>query len=111
MTSWNHIKEIKYKNNLLITGLCKRERNPGTKQDGISKLQHSRMSAREFRVRKKLRYEYLEELLQERERAIASLHYQFDLYRKVCEQIDSWNKAEYMKRLVNSERFIKVEKS
>ena len=45
----------------------KRGRKPGTKQDGVSKLERSRMSARECRVRKKLRYEYLEELVQDRE--------------------------------------------
>jgi hypothetical protein len=35
-----------------------------------SKLEKSRMSARECRVRKKLRYEYLEELVKDREKAI-----------------------------------------
>jgi hypothetical protein len=89
----------------------KRGRKPGTKQDGISKLERSRMSARECRVRKKLRYEYLEELVQDRERAIASLQHELDLYRKVCEQIDSGNISEDLKRLVESEWFIKVEKS
>ena len=41
----------------------KRGRKPGVKQDGVSKLERSRMSARECRVRKKLRYEYLEDLV------------------------------------------------
>ena len=49
----------------------KRGRKPGVKQDGASKLEKSRMSARECRVRKKLRYEYLEELVKDREKAIS----------------------------------------
>ena len=48
----------------------KRGRKPGVKQDDVSKLERSRMSAKECRVRKKLRYEYLEELVKDREKAI-----------------------------------------
>lgn len=85
----------------------KRGRKPGVKQDGVSKLERSRMSARECRVRKKLRYEYLEELVQDREKAIGALHHEVELYKKVCEQIDSGNITEDLRRLVESEWFIK----
>lgn len=85
----------------------KRGRKPGVKQDGVSKLERSRMSARECRVRKKLRYEYLEELVQDREKAISALEHEVELYRKVCEQIDAGNITEELKQLVESDWFIK----
>ena len=87
----------------------KRGRKPGSKQDGVSKLERSRMSARECRVRKKLRYEYLEELVQDRERAISALQHELELYRKVCEQIDSGNITDELRRLVESDWFMKNE--
>ena len=87
----------------------KRGRKPGTKQDGVTKLERSRMSARECRVRKKLRYEYLEELVQDREKAIGALQHELELYRKVCEQIDAGNISDELKRLVESDWFIKTE--
>lgn len=85
----------------------KRGRKPGTKQDGVSKLERSRLSARECRVRKKLRYEYLEELVQDREKAISALEHELELYRKVCEQIDSGNISDELRKLVDSEWFVK----
>jgi hypothetical protein len=87
----------------------KRGRKPGVKQDGVTKLERSRMSARECRVRKKLRYEYLEELVQDREKAIAALQHELELYRKVCEQIDNDNISEELRRLVESDWFVKNE--
>ena len=84
----------------------KRGRKPGVKQDGVSKLERSRMSARECRVRKKLRYEYLEELVQDREKAISALQHELDLYRKVCEQIDTGKITDDLRRLVDSDWFI-----
>lgn len=84
----------------------KRGRKPGTKQDGVTKLERSRMSARECRVRKKLRYEYLEELVQDREKAIATLQHELELYRKVCEQIDSGQISDNLINLVDSDWFI-----
>lgn len=85
----------------------KRGRKPGAKQDGVSKLERSRLSARECRVRKKLRYEYLEELVQDREKAISALEHELELYRKVCEQIDSGNISDELRKLVDSDWFIK----
>ena len=87
----------------------KRGRKPGVKQDGVSKLERSRMSARECRVRKKLRYEYLEDLVQDRENAITQLQHELELYRQVCEQIDSGKISEELKRLVESDWNMKTE--
>jgi len=81
----------------------KRGRKPGVKQDETSKLERSRMSARNCRVRKKLRYEYLEDLVQDRENAIVALQHELDLYRQVCEQIDAGRISDELKRLVESD--------
>jgi hypothetical protein len=89
----------------------KRGRKPGTKQDGVSKLERSRMSARECRVRKKLRYEYLEELVQDREKAIYSLQEELEVYKRICEQIDSGIITNDVRRLVESDWVIKVEQT
>lgn len=45
----------------------------GTKLDAKSKLEKSRQSARECRARKKLRYQYLEDLVCNREKAVIKL--------------------------------------
>lgn len=50
----------------------KRGRKPA-KIDLKAKLERSRQSARECRARKKLRYQYLEELVSSKERAICAL--------------------------------------
>jgi hypothetical protein len=63
----------------------KRGRKPGVKQDGVTKLERSRMSARDCRVRKKLRYEYLEELVKDRERAICIMT--FSSFQKLTNEI------------------------
>ncbi|XP_068143502.1 REPTOR-binding partner isoform X2 [Drosophila tropicalis] len=61
----------------------KRGRKPGRKTsnervDMKAKLERSRQSARECRARKKLRYQYLEELVADREKAIIALRDELD---------------------------------
>ncbi|TDG38652.1 hypothetical protein AWZ03_014926 [Drosophila navojoa] len=56
----------------------RRGRKPGRKTssekvDVKAKLERSRQSARECRARKKLRYQYLEELVADREKAVIAL--------------------------------------
>ena len=58
----------------------KRGRKP-SKMDSRAKLERSRQSARECRARKKLRYQYLEELVASRERAIYSLRKELNTVR------------------------------
>ncbi|UJR21939.1 hypothetical protein I4U23_025008 [Adineta vaga] len=67
----------------------KRGRKP-MKSDSNTRLEKSRESARQCRHRKKLRYEYLEELVDDREKAIAQLHQEVERLRSVCQQIDQF---------------------
>lgn len=67
----------------------KRGRKPGRKAtaervDMKAKLERSRQSARECRARKKLRYQYLEDLVAEREKAVLTLRMEIE---RVCRLI------------------------
>jgi len=65
----------------------KRGRKP-LKTDSNTKLEKSRQSAKECRHRKKLRYEYLEELVSDRENAIYKLQQEMQQLRALCQQLD-----------------------
>lgn len=58
----------------------RRGRRP-SKLDTKVKLERSQQSARECRARKKLRYQYLEELVTSRERAIHVLREELEMVR------------------------------
>ncbi|CAF1003442.1 unnamed protein product [Adineta steineri] len=65
----------------------KRGRKP-MKSDTNTRLEKSRESARQCRHRKKLRYEYLEELVSDREKAIVQLQQELERLRSISKQID-----------------------
>ena len=65
----------------------KRGRKP-MKSDSNTRLEKSRESARQCRHRKKLRYEYLEELVTDREKAILQLQQELERLRSVCQYLD-----------------------
>jgi hypothetical protein len=65
----------------------KRGRKP-IKSDSNTRLEKSRESARQCRHRKKLRYEYLEELVGDREKAIVQLQRELDRLRSICQHLD-----------------------
>ncbi|XP_055709223.1 REPTOR-binding partner [Phlebotomus papatasi] len=72
----------------------KRGRKPGRKAstekiDMKAKLERSRQSARECRARKKLRYQYLEELVADREKAVLTLRSELERYRLLALELDS----------------------
>lgn len=62
-------------------------KRPGRKPSKIdmkAKLERSRQSARECRARKKLRYQYLEELVASREKAVFSLRDEVEMVSTFC---------------------------
>lgn len=59
-----------------------------TKLDAKSKLEKSRQSARECRARKKLRYQYLEDLVCNREKAVIKLREELSMFCELSKQID-----------------------
>ncbi|XP_025092481.1 cAMP-responsive element-binding protein-like 2 isoform X1 [Pomacea canaliculata] len=67
-------------------------KRPGRKPSKIdvkAKLERSRQSARECRARKKLRYQYLEELVSRREKTVFSLREELERYMEWCKQLDA----------------------
>ena len=56
--------------------------------DSKAKLERSRQSARECRARKKLRYQYLEDLVAKQEEAIFALKREISHHSEVCRKVD-----------------------
>ena len=78
-------------NDKLSYFIGKRGRKPGQKNlktDMKSKLERSRQSARECRARKKLRYQYLDDLILERERANMKLIDELMKYQAWAHEMD-----------------------
>ncbi|XP_028584434.1 cAMP-responsive element-binding protein-like 2 [Podarcis muralis] len=80
----------------------KRGRKPA-KIDLKAKLERSRQSARECRARKKLRYQYLEELVSSRERAICALREELEMYKQWCSAMDQGKIPSEIKALLSGE--------
>jgi len=56
--------------------------------DANTKLERSRQSARECRARKKLRYQYLEDLVVKRERSVLLIKKEIEMNGELCKLID-----------------------
>ncbi|XP_018417594.1 PREDICTED: cAMP-responsive element-binding protein-like 2 [Nanorana parkeri] len=80
----------------------KRGRKPA-KIDLKAKLERSRQSARECRARKKLRYQYLEELVSSRERAICALREELEMYKQWCTTMDQGKIPSEIRALLSGE--------
>lgn len=68
--------------------------------DAKSKLEKSRQSARECRARKKLRYQYLEDLVTNREKAVVKLREELTMFCELARQIDVGSISNVDKRLL-----------
>jgi len=78
----------------------RRGRRPA-RLDTKVRLERSQQSARECRARKKLRYQYLEELVTSREKAIYVLRDELDTFKTVCQQIDDGVVPEELDQLLD----------
>ncbi|XP_065581150.1 cAMP-responsive element-binding protein-like 2 [Artemia franciscana] len=79
-------------------------RRPGKRQersDMKAKLERSRQSARECRARKKLRYQYLEELISSREKAIFELRKELERYRQMVHDMDDGRTPDGLQQLID----------
>merc|ERR1711902_70011 len=73
-----------------------------TEMKTTHKLEKSRQSARECRARKKLRYQYLDDLILERERANERLRGEMSKFVEWCNIIDQNNVPDGMQEFLNS---------
>ena len=76
-----------------------------------AKLERSRQSARECRARKKLRYQYLEELVADREKAVLVLRKELEKYQHWAHEIDEGRIPEGIQELMEEMGVLKQEKT
>ncbi|XP_018398763.1 PREDICTED: cAMP-responsive element-binding protein-like 2 isoform X2 [Cyphomyrmex costatus] len=76
-----------------------------------AKLERSRQSARECRARKKLRYQYLEELVADREKAVLALRKELEMYRQWTQELDAGRVPEGLQAVLEEFGTLKQEQS
>jgi len=70
-----------------------------------NKLEKSRQSARECRKRKKMRYQYLDDMIAEREKANDQLRDELAKYVGWCQMLDQNNVPECLQEFLSSEEY------
>jgi len=86
---------------------ARKGRKPGRKSSKIdmkAKLERSRQSARECRARKKIRYQYLDELVADRERAVLQLRKELEMYTQWARTLDEGRIPEGALKMVEDEK-------
>lgn len=71
--------------------------------------ERSRQSARECRARKKLRYQYLEELVTDREKAVVELRRELETYQQWVAELDAGNVPEGLQAMLEEIGALKQE--
>jgi len=71
----------------------------------VVKLEKSRQSARECRARKKLRYQYLDDMIAEREKANLVLREELNKCLVWCQQLDSNQVPDGLQEFLSSDRY------
>jgi len=84
-------------------------RKSSEKMDMSAKLERSRQSARECRARKKLRYQYLEELVTDREKAVIALRKELEKYRNWGKELDEGRIPEGLEKFLEESGTVKQE--
>jgi hypothetical protein len=82
-------------------------RKPGRKSvkiDMKAKLERSRQSARECRARKKIRYQYLDELVADREKAVLQLRKELEIYTQWARALDEGFVPEGLLQMIEEEK-------
>lgn len=106
MLAFNKIALTKMDDTKMVGGKVKKPGKRGRKPAKIdlkAKLERSRQSARECRARKKLRYQYLEELVSSKERAICALREELEMYKQWCSAMDQGKIPSEIKALLTGD--------
>jgi len=91
------------------TSSSKKKQKFSTDMKTVVKLEKSRQSARECRARKKLRYQYLDDLILERERANERLRGEMSKFVGWCEMIDQNSVPETVAEALNNGQALESE--